>query len=160
MCLFGRWKADEFIDKMFEVVTQWTPFLGGRRRIPMCIEKGTFLKQILEPFIYKEMQRRNIFFDIKEVEHAKVGNKLERVKMLSPIFKAHTIYFPDEAPWLAEMETELNGVTQDGFKSLFVDLIDALSCRYKWLILLSKHVLMCCHLWKKLSRVIRLILNK
>jgi len=123
---FGRWKADEFIDKMFEVVTQWTPFLGGRRRIPMCIEKGHF-KQILEPFIYKEMQRRNIFFDIKEVEHAKVGNKLERVKMLSPIFKAHTIYFPDEAPWLAEMETELNGVTQDGFKSLFVDLIDALS---------------------------------
>ena len=123
---FGRWKSDEFIDKMFEVVTQWTPFLGGRRRIPMCIEKGHF-KQILEPFIYKEMQRRNIFFDIKEVEHAKVGNKLERVKMLSPIFKAHTIYFPDEAPWLAEMETELNGVTQDGFKSLFVDLIDALS---------------------------------
>ena len=123
---FGRWMADEFIDKMFELVTQWTPFLGGRRRIPMCIEKGHF-KQILEPFIYKEMQRRNIFFDIKPVEHAKEGTKLERVKMLSPIFKAHTIYFPNEADWLAEMETELNGVTQDGFKSLFVDLIDALS---------------------------------
>jgi len=123
---FGRWKSDEFIDKMFDVVTKWTPFLGGRRRIPMCIEKGHF-KQVLEPFIYKEMQRRNIFFDIKPVEHAKAGSKLERVKMLSPIFKAHTIYFPDEAPWLAEMESELNGVTQDGFKSLFVDLIDALS---------------------------------
>lgn len=121
---YGRWKSDEFIDKLFEVVIKWTPYLGGSRRIPVGIEKGHF-KQILEPFIYKEMQRRNIYFDIVPIEHASVGSKLERVKMLAPRFKAHTIQLPEFSPWLAELETELTGVTIDGFKSLYVDLIDA-----------------------------------
>jgi hypothetical protein len=121
---YGRWKSDEFIDKLFEAVIKWTPYLGGSRRIPVGIEKGHF-KQILEPFIYKEMQRRNIYFDIVPIEHASVGSKLERVKMLAPCFKAHSIQLPEFSPWLAELETELTGVTIDGFKSLYVDLIDA-----------------------------------
>jgi len=123
---YGRWKSDEFIDELFKTVIKWTPYLGGARRIPVGIEKGHF-KQILEPFIYKEMQRRNIYFDIVPIEHASVGTKLERVKMLAPRFKAHTIQLPELSPWLAELETELEGVTIDGFKSLYVDLIDALA---------------------------------
>ncbi len=47
--------------------------------------------------------------------------------MLAPRFKSHSIYLPETSPWLAELETELMGVTIDGFKSLFVDLIDALA---------------------------------
>ncbi len=123
---YGRWKSDEFIEALFNVVIIWTPFLGGARRLPVGIEKGHF-KQILEPFIYKEMQRRNIYFEIIPIEHASVGSKLERVKMLSPLFKAKSIQLPDQAPWLAELENELLGVTKDGFKSLFTDLIDALA---------------------------------
>ena len=123
---YGRWQSDIFIDELFKAVEKWTPKLGGARRIPVGIEKGHF-KQILEPFIYKEMQRRNIFFDIVPIEHIAVGTKLERVKMLAPRFKAHTIMLPEFSPWLAELETELMGVTIDGFKSLYVDLIDALA---------------------------------
>jgi hypothetical protein len=123
---YGRWKSDEFIDKLFETVIKWTPYLRGCKRIPVGIEKGHF-KQILEPFIYREMQRRNVFFDILPIEHASVGSKLERVKMLAPRFKAHSVYFPESASWLAELETEMMGVTIDGFKSLYTDLIDALA---------------------------------
>ena len=47
--------------------------------------------------------------------------------MLAPRYKAHTIWHPERAPWLAELESELDGVTREGFKSLFVDLIDALA---------------------------------
>ena len=43
------------------------------------------------------------------------------------MFKAHSIYFPETSPWLAELETELLGVTIDGFKSMFTDLADALA---------------------------------
>lgn len=127
---FGRWQSDVFIDKLFETVIKWTPYLGGTRRIPVGIEKGHF-KQILEPFIYKEMQRRNVFFDIVPIEHASVGSKLDRVKMLAPRFKAKTIWLPESSPWLAELETELLGVTIDGFKSLYVDLIDALAMQFQ-----------------------------
>lgn len=123
---YGRWASDVFIDELFKAVEKWTPKLGGTRRMPVGIEKGHF-KQILEPFIYKEMQRRNIFFDIVPIEHIAVGTKLERVKMLAPRFRAHTIMLPELSPWLAELETELMGVTIDGFKSLYVDLIDALA---------------------------------
>ena len=123
---YGRWASDEFIEKLFDVVIKWTPFLGKVRRLPVGIEKGHY-KQVIEPFIYREMQRRNVFFDILPIEHAKVGSKLERVKMLSPRFKARTIMLPECASWLAEFEAELMGVTKDGFKSLFNDLIDAFS---------------------------------
>ncbi len=117
--LYGRWQSDELIDKMFEAVKRWHFQDFG-------IEKGMF-KQVIEPFIYKEMAKRNQFFNIVPIEHAKAGSKLERVKMLAPRYKAHTIWHPETAPWLAELESELDGVTKDKFKSLFVDLIDALS---------------------------------
>lgn len=123
---YGRWDSAELIDKIFDTVVKWTPHLDNRRRLPFGIEKGIF-KQVLEPFIYKEMQRRNIFFDILPIEHAREGTKLERVKMLAPRSKAHTIMLPEQASWLGELENELCGVTKDGFKSLYVDLIDALA---------------------------------
>ena len=117
--LYGRWDSTELIDKMFEAVVKWHFQDFG-------IEKGQ-LKQVIEPFIHKEMAKRNQFFNIVPIEHAKAGSKLERVKMLSPRYAAHTIWHPETAPWLAEFESELDGVTKNGFKSLFVDLIDAFS---------------------------------
>ena len=116
---YGRWNPDELIDQLFKSVIAWKPKSVG-------IEKGLY-KNVIEPFIYKEMSKRNVFFNIVEIEHAKRGSKLERVKMLAPRFKAHSIWFPQEASWLSELEMELAGVTKDGFKSLFVDLIDTLA---------------------------------
>lgn len=117
---FGRWDSAQLIDTIFETVIKWNLKEFG-------IEKGIF-KQVLEPFIHKEMSKRNIFFNIIPIEHAGVGAKLERIKMLQPRFKAHTIWFPDDSPkWLIEMESELAGVTKDAIKSLYIDLVDALA---------------------------------
>jgi len=116
---YGRWDSAELIEIMFDVVTTWKLKNFG-------IEKGEF-KEVIEPFIYKEMSRRNVFFNIISLEHAKLGSKLERIKMLQPRFKAHSIWFPDTASWLTEMEAELEGVTKDAIKSLFIDLVDALA---------------------------------
>jgi len=116
---YGRWDSVELLDKMFNVVLKY----GVRR---FGVEKGHF-QQVLEPFIYKEMTRRNVRFNIQPLEHGKIGSKLERIKMLQPRFKTHSVWFPDNAYWLDEMRTELAGVTRDGIKSLFVDLVDALA---------------------------------
>lgn len=116
---FGRWDSSQMIDEIFGAVQKYELKDFG-------IEKGIF-KQILEPFIYKEMAARNIFFNIIPIEHAKKGSKLERIKMLQPRFKAHKIWFPESAPWLAELQLELAGVTKDAIKSLYADLMDALA---------------------------------
>lgn len=123
---YGRWASDDFIDELFKLIIKWTPYLEGVKRIPVGFEKGHF-KQVLEPFIYREMQRRNIYFDIHPIEHASIGSKLERVKMLAPRFRAKTISLPESATWLAELEAELMGVTIDGFKSEYTDLVDSLA---------------------------------
>jgi len=116
---YGRWDSIGLLDKMFEVVSKY-----GIRRFG--IEKGHF-KQILEPFIYKEMTRRNIRFVIVPIEHGKAGSKLERIKMLQPRFKCHSVWFPQEAYWLTELKSELAGVTSSEIKSLYIDLVDAMA---------------------------------
>jgi len=116
---FGRWDSVGLLDKMFEVVQKY----GVRR---FGIEKGHF-HQVLEPFVYKEMTRRNVRFVIVPLEHGKIGSKLERIKMLQPRFKTNSIWFPQEAYWLDEMKTELAGVTNDEIKSMYIDLVDALA---------------------------------
>lgn len=116
---YGRWNPTQLIDQIFGAVQKYELKDFG-------IEKGV-LKQVLEHFIYKEMAHRNIFFNIIPIEHAKKGSKLERIKMLQPRFIAHRIWFPESAPWLAELFAELAGVTKDGIKSLYIDLVDALA---------------------------------
>jgi hypothetical protein len=116
---YGRWDSKELIDMMFEVVALW-----GIREFG--IEKGQY-KDVIEPFLYDEMKKRNVFFDVVPLEHGKLGSKLERIKMLQPRFKAHQIYFAQDAVWLPEMMTELAGVTKDAIKSLYIDCVDALA---------------------------------
>jgi len=118
---YGFWDSVELIDQMFDIVCKWRPVCVG-------IEKGIY-KQVIEPFIDIEMRRRNIYFEIRPLEHGKEGSKLERIKMLAPRFKVKTILFPTEPvdPWVAEMEAEMEGVTKDRIKSLRIDLVDALA---------------------------------
>lgn len=114
---YGRWDSAETINKIFECVLKY-----GLKTF--YIEKGWYI-QVIEPFLTKEMQRRNIFFNVIPLEHAKKGSKLERIKLLQPRFKAHTIMFPDEADWLGEFKSELAGVTKDEIKSEYIDCVDA-----------------------------------
>lgn len=116
---YGRWDSATLLDKMFEVVSKY-----GIRRFG--IERGQ-LKDFLEPFLIKDMTRRNVRFLTVPMEHAKIGSKLERIKMLQPRFKCQSIWMPQEAYWLDEMKQELAGVTNDEIKSAFIDLVDALA---------------------------------
>jgi len=111
---YGRWDSVGLLDKMFEVCRKF-----GIRRFG--IEKGHF-HQVLEPFIYKEMTRLGIRFVIVPLEHGKIGSKLERIKMLQPRFKAHSVWFPQSAYWLDEIKSELAGVTSSEIKSMYIDL--------------------------------------
>ena len=114
---FGRWDSADIVNIIFDMVIK-------NRLKDFHIEKGWW-EQVMRPFLTKEMQRRNIFFNVVPLEHAKRGSKLERIKMLQPRFKAHTIYFPDEADWLGEFKAELSGVTKDAIKSEYIDCVDA-----------------------------------
>ncbi|MBU1051083.1 MAG: hypothetical protein KJ718_00825, partial [Nanoarchaeota archaeon] len=120
---FGRWDSFQLMNILFDTRTQWKDY--GLR--DFGIEKGEY-KDVIEPFLHEEMKRRNIFFNIIPIEHAKIGSKLERIKMLQPRFKSHSIWFPDDDPdWVIELRTELRGVTNSEIKSLFIDLADGLA---------------------------------
>jgi len=116
---YGRWDSKMLIDEMFDMVCLWNIKDVG-------IEKGEYFN-VIEPFLLEEQRKRNVFFNVIPLEHGKIGSKLERIKMLQPRFKAHQIYFPLGASWLPEMKTELAGVTKDGIKALFIDVVDALA---------------------------------
>lgn len=117
--LYGRWDSVELINQIFFAVSRY----GVRN---FGIEKGQ-LQQTYEPILYREMTLRNIRFTIQPLEHAKVGSKLERIKMLQSYFKSKSVWFPDNAPWLPEMKSELAGVTNTDIKSEYIDLVDALA---------------------------------
>lgn len=72
-------------------------------------------------------EEKKRLFNVIPLEHAKQGSKLERIKILQPRFKAHSIYFPDDAEWLTEFKAELAGVTKDAIKSEYIDIVDALA---------------------------------
>lgn len=116
-CKYGRWDSAKMIDVIFDMVVKYS-------LKDFYIEKGWW-EQVMKPFLMAEMQRRNVFFNVVPLEHAKQGSKLERIKLLQPRFRAHTIFFPDEADWLGEFKTELAGVTRDAIKSEYIDLVDA-----------------------------------
>lgn len=115
---YGNWSSPELIDNIFNLVVQWKLNAIG-------IEKG-ILKLAIEPFILKEMTRRNIFFDITPLDHAGTA-KVDRIKMIAPRFKAHSVWFAQDMPWLAELESELLAMTRDGSKGLRDDACDALA---------------------------------
>jgi len=120
---YGRWDTVGLIDMIFDKVVQWDIKEFG-------IEKGQ-MRDVLEPIIIREMPKRNCYFNLVPIEHQRVGSKLERIKSLQPKFKSHTIWFPDTAPWLPELKTELAGVTREGIKSLYIDLVDALAMQFQ-----------------------------
>lgn len=114
---FGRWDTTYLIDELFRLVIDWQIRDVG-------IEEGV-LKAALEPFITKEMSKRNVFFNIVALKYRQ--RKEDRIATLGPRYKAHTIFHPDTAPWLPELENELLAFTMKGTKGLHDDIIDALA---------------------------------
>jgi predicted phage terminase large subunit-like protein len=117
-CSYGRYDSAVLIDEIFRLAIQWDVREVG-------IEEGA-LKGAIQPFIEPEMKRRNQFFTIIGLKHGG-KRKEERIRMLQPRFKNGSVFFPDFADWLAEMEAELMAFTMDGMKGLHDDLIDALA---------------------------------
>jgi hypothetical protein len=115
---YGRWDSSVLVDKLFEVAQRW-------RLNSIGIEEGV-LKQALHPFLLKEMPRRKCFFDIAPLKHGGRA-KTERIRLLSPRYKAHTIWHAQDQPWLAELESELLSMTLQGSRGLNDDIIDALA---------------------------------
>ena len=118
-CKYGRWDSAEMIDIIFDTVMKY-------RLREFCIEKGWW-EQVMRPFLLEEQRNRNVFFNVVPLEHAKQGSKLERIKILQPRFRAHSVYFPERAEWLSEFTAELAGVTKDAIKSEYIDCVDALA---------------------------------
>lgn len=114
---YGRYDTATLVDEIFRLCHEWDLREVG-------IEKGA-LKSAMEPFLIAEMKKRQSFFNILALEASK--KKEERIKMLQPRFRAHTIYFPEDAKWLPELESELLAFTMEGSKGLHDDLIDALA---------------------------------
>ena len=114
-CSYGLYDTTKMIDEMFRLVTYWKFQDFG-------IEEGA-LKAALQPFILAEMAKRNIFFNIIPLKAKQ--KKEERIILLQPRVKAHTIWLPDKAPWVAELTAEMLGFTRSGAKTLRDDVLDA-----------------------------------
>lgn len=111
--IYGRFDPTQTMDKIFEAVTKWKPIKVG-------IEKVGY-QAALEVFLKKEMPKRNIFFMIEPLY---AQNKKElRIEQLQPRFSAGTIWLPEEADWLTELEAELLSFPKGNHD----DLIDALA---------------------------------
>ena len=118
-CKYGRWDSQDTVNVIFDTVLKY-------RLRDFSIEKGWW-EQVMRPFLMEEQRRRNVYFNVNPLEHAKQGSKLERIKILQPRFRAHSVYFPEKAEWLSEFTAEMAGVTRDAIKSEYIDCVDALA---------------------------------
>lgn len=111
--VYGRFNPSEVIDNIFKLVQKYDIIKVG-------VEKVAY-QAAIEHFLYKEMPKRNVFFEIEPLIADK--QKELRIKTLQPRFKAKTVWFPKDADWLPELETELLTFP----KGKHDDLIDALA---------------------------------
>lgn len=110
---YGRYDPSETIDAIFRAVQKWRPLIVG-------IEKVAY-QQALAHFLQKEMVARNIFFRIEPLKAEK--KKELRIQALQPRFVAGTVWFPEHADFLSELEAELLTFPRGKHD----DLIDALA---------------------------------
>lgn len=110
---YARCDPTTFINQLFDMVVRYKPKNVGLPKV--AYEKA------LQHFVYKEMSKKNVFFEIVEQESEQA--KELRIKAMQPRFRAKTVFLPTEADWLAELETELLMFP----KALHDDIIDALA---------------------------------
>ena len=110
---YGRYDPSKTIEAIFRAVVKYQPLKVG-------IEKVAY-QQALAHFLEKEMVKRNQFFEVVPLKAQKA--KELRIQSLQPRFKAGTIWFPVNADFLAELESELLMFPRGKHD----DLIDALA---------------------------------
>lgn len=113
---YGWYDIFQQLDATFAAVRRWRPDLVG-------IEKVAY-QAVFEQLLDKEMLTRKCLFDVTELKAE--GEKELRIKALKPRFRTHSIRFPDQATWLAELESELTNFRPPQ-KILHDDVIDALA---------------------------------
>jgi len=93
----GRWDYLEIIEEMFSIQQRWNPQV-------FFVEAGVIWKT-LEPTIFKEMRRRDIWISLEPVASTK--DKAVRGRSLQKRMRAGGCRFDKEASWYADFETEL-----------------------------------------------------
>ncbi|WP_324022947.1 phage terminase large subunit [Pasteurella multocida] len=95
---YGRWSADELIQKFFECQDTWSPVLQG-------IEHGQ-IEMTLEPFILKEMNEKKKKFNYIKLK-TRGNDKMTRARPIQGRMEQGRVHFPRQAPWFQEMQNEM-----------------------------------------------------
>lgn len=95
---YGRWSADELIQKFFECQDTWSPVLQG-------IEHGQ-IEMTLEPFILKEMNEKKKRFNYIKLK-TRGNDKMTRARPIQGRMEQGRVHFPRQAPWFQEMQNEM-----------------------------------------------------
>jgi len=123
----ARQTMDKTIDDLFRLVQEYRPQQVG---IEITGQQGAFIK-----WLQNEMMIRNIWFNFASSEKSNepgirpTVDKLTRLNLVLPWFKAGKIYWPEEmklTPIMGEFMQELRLATADGLKGKD-DCIDTIS---------------------------------
>jgi predicted phage terminase large subunit-like protein len=115
---YGRWQTTEYLDIMFNNVRT-------HRLLEVHAEDGQIL-QTMDSVIQLKQKTDKCYFNVVPLKPS--GRQKEyRIRALQPRFKAHKIWFKEDAEYLKELESELLGFTAEGAKTLHDDLMDTLA---------------------------------
>jgi predicted phage terminase large subunit-like protein len=115
--------SDVWIDAFLDLVDRWKP-------IQWAEEQGQIIKS-LDPFINKRSQERRVY--VAREQFTSLTDKASRAQAIRGRMAQGMVYFPRQAPWLAELERELLtfpvGANDDqaDVLSLFGRMLDQLS---------------------------------
>lgn len=89
--------SDVWIDAFLDLVARWKPIQWGE-------EQGQIIKS-LDPFINKRSIERQTF--VAREQFASLSDKASRAQAIRGRMAQGMVYFPRNAPWLADLEREL-----------------------------------------------------
>ena len=112
-CSYGRYDPTKTIDEIFRMVGKWSPQRVG-------VEKVAY-QAAMHHFLEKEMPRRNMFFNITQLQAQR--KKEERISSLQPRFSAGAVWVPEgHHDWWDELKGEMiafpHGIHDDLLDSL------------------------------------------
>lgn len=126
--VIGRQLMNQTFDDLFRLVQKYEPMSVG---IETSGQQGAFISLLRE-----EMNRRNNWFTIANAKGRKqagipsVTNKMNRFRLVVPLFKKNQIYLPNDlknTTLIQQLLDELSMVTIDGIKSKNDDTLDMVS---------------------------------
>ncbi|WP_208121719.1 phage terminase large subunit [Spirabiliibacterium mucosae] len=95
---YGRWAANELIDKFFECQRVYNPVLQG-------IEDGQ-ISMTLEPFIISRINESRQKFNYIKLK-TRGNDKQTRARPIQGRMEQGRVHFPASAPWFHEMQNEM-----------------------------------------------------